>query len=80
MTDADKRAIGERIGLARELLGMTQAALGAKVYVTQPAVSQWESGKTLPTRAMQHALADALGTRRSILFRELVRHEERSAA
>lgn len=72
--------MGKRISFARELLGLTQAALAAKVYVTQPAVSQWESGKTLPAKAMQHSLADALGTSRSILFREVVRFEQSEVA
>lgn len=80
MPDDAKRAAGRRIALARELLGLTQGALAAKVFVTQPAVSQWEQGKTLPSLHMQHALSDALRTTRSRLFREVVVAEERAAA
>lgn len=69
-TDAAE-VIGRRIRTARELLGMTQGALAAQVYVTQPAVSQWENGHTLPALPVQFALADALRTTRSRLFREL---------
>ncbi len=72
-------SLGARLTLARELLGITQAVLAAKVYVTQPAVSQWEKGKTFPRRATQHAVADALCTSRSRLFREIVKYEERVA-
>lgn len=79
MPDEDRLSVGRRIALARELLGLTQGALAAKVHVTQPAVSQWERGRTLPSRHMQHSLADALRTSRSLLFREVVRHEEAAA-
>ena len=71
--------IGERIRTARELLGLTQGALAAKVYVTQPAVSQWEQGKTIPALPVQFALADALRTTRSRLFRELDKREEEAS-
>jgi transcriptional regulator with XRE-family HTH domain len=80
MSDEEARAAaGRRIAMARELLGLTQGALASKVYVTQPAVSQWERGLTLPALAMQHAIADALRTTRSRLFREIVQNEEKAA-
>lgn len=79
MTDllkADERAsIGRRIMTLRTMLGLTQSALAAKVYVTQPAVSQWESGATVPARETQFRLADTLHTSRSLLFRELAEAE-----
>lgn len=71
--------MGQRLALARELVGLTQATLASKVYVTQPAVSQWERGANLPSRATQHAVADVLHTSRSRLFREIVKYEERVA-
>lgn len=74
---AVRRAVGARITTARELLGLTQWALARKVYVTQPAVSQWERGKKLPSLAMQHAIADVLRTTRTRLFKELVEAEQR---
>lgn len=49
---------------------MTQLTLAAKTYVTQPAVSQWESGKYVPDRATQDLIAEALGTTRTFLFGE----------
>jgi transcriptional regulator with XRE-family HTH domain len=41
-----KRAIGKRIKARREEAGLTQAELGAKVGVSQEAVSRWEAGLT----------------------------------
>lgn len=76
---AVQRAVGARIKTARELLGLTQWALARKVYVTQPAVSQWERGKKLPSLPMQHALADVLRTTRTRLFKELVDAEQKRA-
>lgn len=75
LSPEDRRSIGRRILTLREMLGLTQAALAAKVYVTQPAVSQWESGTTLPSRETQFRLADTLRTSRSLLFRELAEAE-----
>lgn len=74
---AIRKAVGQRIATARELLGLTQWALARRVYVTQPAVSQWERGKKLPSLAMQHAIADTLRTTRTRLFKELVEAEQR---
>lgn len=79
MTDEERAEVGRRLQMIRELVGLTQGALASKVFVTQPAVSQWETGKTLPSRAMQHLIADALSTSRSRLFREVVKYEERVA-
>lgn len=76
---ADERAdIGRRIMTLRTMLQMTQGALAAKVHVTQPAVSQWESGATIPNRPTQFRIADALMTSRSLLFRELAEAECRA--
>lgn len=74
MREADeqtRQAIGQRIRTLRELLDLTQGALAEKVHVTQPAVSQWENGQTLPALPVQFAVADSLRTTRSRLFREL---------
>lgn len=75
LTPEDRQSIGRRILTLREMLGLTQATLAARVYVSQPAVSQWESGATLPTRETQFRLADTLRTSRSLLFRELAEAE-----
>ena len=67
--------IGKRIRALREAQNLTQGALAAKTYVTQPAVSQWEKGRTIPGLGAQFLLADVLHTTRSTLFRELVGEE-----
>ena len=71
MSEAAAEEIGRRIRAGRELMGLTQAALASRCYVTQPAVSQWERGETLQDLSRQFLLADALRTTRSRLFREL---------
>lgn len=59
---------GQRIRFLRKARGMSQVTLAAKVYTSQPAVSQWEKDRWLPSRQSQNLLADALGTTRSFLF------------
>lgn len=44
----DQKALGRRIKLARKRAGLTQDKLGEMVGFTKSAVSQWESGATLP--------------------------------
>ncbi len=41
----DHSSVGGRIRVAREQLGLTQAALANKVGVTRSAVAQWETGR-----------------------------------
>lgn len=52
--------IGERIGRARERLGLTQHDLGKRVGRRQNIVSQWEHGKRRPGFRDIWALAAAL--------------------
>lgn len=52
----------------RESKDMTQETLAKKVFATQPAVSQWEKDKWLPSRATQLLIAEALGCTRTFLF------------
>ncbi|MDL2250913.1 helix-turn-helix domain-containing protein [Lachnospiraceae bacterium OttesenSCG-928-J05] len=49
-------AISER----RKNLGLTQADLGEKVYVSSKTISKWELGKSLPSVEYWDSLADAL--------------------
>lgn len=70
MAPDDLASPGRRIKFLRQGRGMTQLTLAAKTYVTQPAVSQWESGKYVPDRATQDLIAEALGTTRTFLFGE----------
>ena len=50
-----------RIRELRIQAGMEQKELADAVGVTQPHVSNWESGKRIPTTAMLPAIAKALG-------------------
>src|SRR5215468_6774048 len=43
--------MGKRIAQAREDADLSQDELGALLGITGSAVSQWESGRTAPTRA-----------------------------
>lgn len=61
---------GSRIRFLREAHGLTQKALAAKAYTTQPAVSQWERDLWLPGKQAQVLLAEALNTTRHFLFGE----------
>lgn len=54
-------SIGERIRAARKGAGLNQAALAARIGVTQPAVASWESGHHDPRRLMLARIAEALG-------------------
>lgn len=68
MSDQDLATPGQRLRFLRETHGLTQKALAAKVYTTQPAVSQWERDRWLPGKQAQVLLAEALNTTRSFLF------------
>lgn len=63
---------GQRIKFMRKAKGWNQETLASKVYVSQPAVSQWESDGVVPARQSQMLLAEALGTTREFLFGEQV--------
>jgi transcriptional regulator with XRE-family HTH domain len=54
-------SIGERIRAARKDAGFNQAALAARIGVSQPAVASWESGQHDPRRLMLVRIAEALG-------------------
>lgn len=75
MSELDAKAIGLRIATIRKMHDITQVTLAARIHVTQSALSQWERGVTMPRKAMQFRLADALRTDRSMLFKELVEQE-----
>lgn len=54
-------ALGLRLREVRLERGMTMAALAERIGVTQPAISQWESGRERPGRETLQRLAGALG-------------------
>ena len=61
---------GARIRFLRQSHGLTQKGLAAKVFTTQPAVSQWEKDLWLPSKQAQVLIAEALNTTRDFLFGE----------
>lgn len=88
MERATLERIGERIRSRRAkapwvtddgelVIGMSQSELARKLHITQPSVSQWERGHTLPTERLQYRICDVLRCARSELFSEVV--EERAA-
>jgi transcriptional regulator with XRE-family HTH domain len=51
---------GSEIRARREILGITQAELGRRIGVTQPAISNWEADRVKPRPAEAARLAAAL--------------------
>jgi len=70
MASTDLDTPGKRIKFLRKSKGWTQETMARKVYVTQPAVAQWEADVCLPARPTQVLVAEALGTTRAFLFEE----------
>ncbi len=54
-------AFGNRLYRLRKKAGLSQAELGAKLGLSNKAVSKWESGKAKPGVDTVHRLADILG-------------------
>jgi transcriptional regulator with XRE-family HTH domain len=57
----DTHAVGEKIYLLRKKRNMTQQQLADEIYVTNKAISKWESGIGMPDIAILPSLASALG-------------------
>jgi transcriptional regulator with XRE-family HTH domain len=70
MTPAEMTTPGKRMKFLRNAKGLTQETLARQVFVTQPAVAQWEADVCLPARPTQVLVAEALGTTRAFLFEE----------
>lgn len=56
----DSKQLGEFISSRRKELKLTQAALAAKIHVTDKAVSRWERGVGMPDINNLESLAEAL--------------------
>lgn len=56
-----KNAIGRLVCEIRCELEMTQSELAAALGVSQPAIAQWESGKTMPSTHQIGALRRLVG-------------------
>jgi len=53
--------IAERVRHAREVRGLTQAELAARIGSTQPALARLEAGGVTPSLDTLHRIAEALG-------------------
>lgn len=67
--------LGEKINYYRESRGLTQAELGAELFVTRQTVSLWEKGQTLPSLDNIVRLAEIFG----VTIDELLRADIPSA-
>ena len=65
----DIQSLGAFIQSRRKDLGMTQSQLGAKLHVTDKAVSRWERGVGFPDVKLLEPLAEALQISVSELMR-----------
>jgi len=53
--------IGQRIRELRKQHNFSQTQLAMKLHLTQGAISQWETGQTIPAADQLSALADVFG-------------------
>lgn len=65
-----RRVVGERVRERREAVGLTQAELAERVYVSRQTVNNWETGKTLVDVQSLSLVAAELGTSVSELLGE----------
>lgn len=73
----DKEKVGNFIKKLRKQANMTQKELGAKLHVTDKAVSKWERGLSFPDITMLNSLAEIFNvTASEILNAEIGRKEE----
>nr|WP_202420046.1 helix-turn-helix transcriptional regulator [Actinomadura rayongensis] len=60
--------LGRAVRSRREELGLSQARLGERAGLRQPAVARFEEGGTMPTIPMLERLAEALEMRLNVEF------------
>ena len=53
--------LGNNIAALRKIRGLTQVDLARAIHVTQSAVSQWETGKTVPDLQQLYILSNFFG-------------------
>ena len=61
MYEISKEAFGSFVSALRKEKGLTQKELAEQLYISNKAVSKWETGTTLPDTALLMPLAEALG-------------------
>lgn len=61
MFDIDKKAFGTFVAARRKEKGYTQKELAEKLFLSDKAISKWETGASLPDTAMLIPLSELLG-------------------
>ena len=61
MFEIDKRQFGMFLSQLRKEKGLTQRYLASELYISDKAVSKWETGQSLPDITLLKPLADLLG-------------------
>ena len=61
MFTIDKQAFGAFVAQLRREKGLTQKELARELYVSDKAVSKWETGASIPDTALLVPLAELLG-------------------
>ena len=74
----DSRTVGNYLKEKRRERNLTQSELGDMLYVSDKAVSRWETGNTLPDPAILPQLADILGVTTDEILSAGVRGEAAS--
>lgn len=61
MHELDKRKFGDFVSSLRKEKGLTQKQLAQKLYISDKAISKWETGITIPDTCMLIPLSEVLG-------------------
>lgn len=61
MFSIDKQQFGRFVAALRKELGLTQRELAERLFISDKAVSKWETGASMPDIALLTPLADTLG-------------------
>lgn len=70
--DEDRRTVGARLRALRTAHGLSQTDVADHIGGKQASVSEWESGRKVPSRAAQLELARLYGMDRHSLFNEVL--------
>lgn len=69
MYELDKSRFGAFVAMLRKEKGLTQKALAQQLFISDKAVSKWETGVSVPDTALLIPLAEALGVTVTELLR-----------
>lgn len=69
MYELDKKKFGAFVALLRREKGWTQRELAERLYISDKAVSKWETGASIPDTALLMPLAELLGVSVTELLR-----------